>query len=111
MSAGGTGSVLITTSELKSAFQSKAPFGSTVLDSDHMYVYHSNANNNYVCFTPKANANRTGSVGPTLKCLSGVGIDAVLTDQGGSCVIPTTWTNDIGSSLANLLCVPEGGIQ
>ena len=112
LSAGGTGGVLVDTSELKSAFASKAPFASVIVDSDHMYVYHANSGDNYVCFTPKANANRTGSVGPTLKCLSGVGEDAILSDQDGTtCVIPPTWTNVIGAANANLLCVPEGSVE
>lgn len=110
LNTGATGA-LIVTSELKSAFQSKTPFTSTVLDSDHMYVFHSNANNNYVCFSPKANANRTGSVGMTLKCLSGTGAGAVLAGQSTTCVIPSPWTNAVSATNANLLCVPEGNVQ
>lgn len=113
LTAGDTGGgVLVGTSELKSAFSSKAPFKSVITDADHLYVYHSPAGNNYVCFTPKANANRTGSVGPTLKCLSATGATATLTDQDGTnCVIPPTWTNVIGAANANLLCVPEGNVN
>lgn len=111
MSAGGTDGALVQTSELKSAFESKTPFVANVLDSDHMYVFHSNAGNNYVCYTPKANANRTASVGLTLKCLSGTGDGATLTSQDTNCVIPNPWTNAISATNANLLCVPEGNIQ
>jgi hypothetical protein len=109
---------LILTSELKSAFQSKKPFGTPVLDTDHMYVYHSNANNNYVCFTPKASANRTGAIGPTLKCLSALGANATLGGQVGqqdnlnpNCKIPNPWVNTISATNANLMCVPEGAVQ
>jgi len=112
LTAGDTGGgVLVKTSELKSAFSSKAPYKTLITDSDHMYVYHSNAGDNYVCFTPKANANRTGSVGVTLKCLSGTGTGAALTNQGGTCIIPNPWVNTIGAANANLLCVPEGNVN
>ena len=103
---------LITSSELKGSFRGNEPFASPVLDTDHMYVYHNaGSNSNYVCFTPKATANRTGAMALQLKCLSTVGAGASLVDLGNGCTQPATWTTDIGASNANLLCVPDGKIN
>jgi len=122
--AGDAKGQLITTSELKSAFgSSKEPFVSTVIagGEDAMYMFHSN-DSNYVCFCPKANANRTGAIASQLKCLDRVETvndtqdvtDAVLIDLGVDCVAALdAKSNDfceLGGT-ANLLCVPEGKIQ
>jgi len=109
---------LITNSELKSSFMGKESYvalGTALREEDRMYAYHNGTtNDNYVCFHPKAAANRTvtGS-NIQLKCLSGVGLDATLTNYGGTCVIPTGgWdASGVSATNANLLCVPEGAIQ
>jgi len=116
---------LIVTSELKTAFgSSKKPFASTVIagSEDAMYMFHSN-DSNYVCFCPKANANRTGAVAASLKCLDRVESvnstsdvsTATLSDLGkNNCVAATdVKANDFCAlgSTANLLCVPEGNIN
>lgn len=108
---GGSSGVLVVTSELKGSFMGKEPFVGAVLDTDAMYVVHTGSGSNYVCYIPKANANRTGAVGPQLKCLSGVGDNVTLVDQDTDCVVPTTWTTAISGTTANLLCVPEGNIN
>lgn len=117
--------LLISTSELKSAFgSSKEPFVSTVEagDENAMYMFHSN-DSNYACFCPKANANRTGAMAPQLKCLDGVETvnDAAdvsahhLTNIGSDgCLAAldakaSTFCN-LSATSANLLCVPEGNI-
>lgn len=112
---------LISSSELKSSFMGKESFtnASTLKEEDKMYVYHNgDTNDNYVCFHPKAAANRIVSADGTslLKCLSGVGADATLINYGGACLVGGqangTWNaSSISSTNANLLCVPEGNIQ
>jgi len=107
---GSTGDgALIVTSELKTTFRGKESFSLSVAEQDRMYVYHDGtANSSYVCFTPKATANRTGAMVAKLKCLSGVGDDATLVDYGtGGCTAPSPWVYGIGDTNANLLCVPE----
>lgn len=118
---------LIKTSELKSVFAGKEQFRNTVLVStaDAMYVYHS-TDSNYVCFCPKAKANRTGPNAALLKCLAGVSptgdafASATLVDiDGATCTAPTeaeanetTFCSVNGAdTYANLMCVPEGNIQ
>jgi len=120
-----TNSQLISTSELKGAFAGKEPFKPTAISGseDAMYTFHSN-DSNYVCFCPKANANRTGAMVENLKCISNVSVpgSAVITadlvnagDTG--CSQPTatqaklTTFCNLGGTYANLLCVPEGDIQ
>ncbi|MDD2483184.1 MAG: type II secretion system protein [Candidatus Shapirobacteria bacterium] len=114
------GGQLITTSELKSAFTGKDFFkdiaAAELNGVDAVYAFHS-GDNNYVCYCPKANANRTGTVGTTLKCLNAVTDDgsAVLSDIGtGTCAVPAdpkaTDYCTIGASAANLMCVPEGNV-
>lgn len=107
---GSTGDgALIVTSELKTTFRGKESFSLSVAEQDRMYVYHDGtANGSYVCFTPKATANRTGSMVSKLKCLSGVGDATTLVDYGtGGCTVPSPWTYGVGDTNANLLCVPE----
>jgi type IV pilus assembly protein PilE len=112
------GGQLISTSELKSAFAGKDFFvsaNSGLSGVDAVYMYHS-GDNNYVCYCPKANANRTGTVGTTLKCLNGVLDDgsAELSDIDATCLIPADPKAadycTIGATAANLMCVPEGSI-
>lgn len=122
LGVGGSEGVLISTSELKGAFMGKEPFDSPQ-PQDRMYIYHNGEDSNYVCFVPKANANRTGTIADTLKCLSGLGSAVTLVDiAAGTCVnIPDGgWSADnllpgavdgTGVPYANLLCVPEGDIQ
>lgn len=123
---GAASGQLIDTSELKGAFgSSKEPFASTVTSGseDAMYMFHSN-DSNYVCFCPKANANRTGAIASQLKCLTRVetpnSADAVtastLADIGtGNCAAApdpkATGFCTISDAVANLLCVPEGSIN
>ncbi|HEX8923564.1 MAG TPA: prepilin-type N-terminal cleavage/methylation domain-containing protein [Patescibacteria group bacterium] len=113
VAAGFTGA-LIATSELKSSFQGKEPFASAqVPEIDMMYTYHSAAGNNYVCYHPKANANRTGTIATQLKCMSGIGSGVTLSDLNkNGCLAETNWaTLAIGAARANLICVPEGDVQ
>lgn len=115
LGAGTSNGVLITTSELKSAFTGKEPF-QTPDNVDLMYTYHNGSDSNYVCFVPKANANRTGSVATTLKCLTlASGTAANLADIGeNGCIAMTAdlWNEPTNllpdAARANLLCVPEG---
>lgn len=110
---------LMATSELKSAFAGKEPFNpanslNDVNEQDAVYLWHS-GDNNYVCYCPKANANRTGAAGATLKCLSGLDDtgNATLTDLGGACLTLDPKSDTfctIGVANANLICVPEGAI-
>jgi prepilin-type N-terminal cleavage/methylation domain-containing protein len=118
---------LIKTSELKGVFAGKEEFATTVTSgtADAMYIFHS-ADANYVCFCPKASANRTGASASELKCLAGVSTvagaysDATLIDVDGvNCTAPTEseasgsdfCAVDDGDTYANLMCVPEGSIQ
>lgn len=113
--SGATGGILIDSSELKSSFMGKDYFDTNVTPEDTMYVYH-NGNNgdNYVCYHPKANANRkvTNDTSVSLKCLNIAG--AVLSDYGeAGCTIPSTgWdSTTMSGTNANLICVPEGMVQ
>lgn len=126
---GASSGQLIDTSELKTAFgSSKEPFAGTVTvgSEDAMYMFHAN-DANYVCFCPKANANRTGAVASQLKCLDRV------EDVNGVAVVTTSVLADLGDTMgagtcaaatdpkansfcqlgttANLLCVPEGSVN
>lgn len=106
---GGSAGVLITTSELKSSFMGKESFASDAKPEDMMYVYHNGSDSNYVCFHPKAVANRQGSKLSDLKCIDpGAG---TLVDQDVTCVVPPTWTYVVGAANANVVCVPEGLVQ
>lgn len=119
---GGTAGVLVTTSELKSSFVGKEPFTSTD-PVNSMYVYHNGLDSNYVCFVPKATANKYtgGSVNPLLKCMQNTGGVYKLYDlndsvgAGGALCGEVDWkladANIIGPTKANLICVPEGAIN
>jgi len=122
--------LLMATSELKTAFSGKESFKSTVRSGseDAMYVFHSN-DNNYVCFCPKANANRTGAMASQLKCLSGITAagQSVIADgaellnvNDDTCAMVTDTTTvtpkstnycALSATVANMLCVPEGTIR
>lgn len=118
LGTGGTLGVLITTSELKSSFAGKEPFGASATAMDKMYVYNNGSDSNYVCFLPKATANRMSgsSPNPNLKCLK-TGATPTLTNVGDAsgCLavadwaVPANW--EPSETAANLLCVPEGIIQ
>lgn len=110
--------LLISTSELKSSFGSKAPFKSTATNTDKIYVYSNGSGVNYTCFCPKANINRTGTNGDNLKCISlnngSLGIDAEVKNIGAGCAKPSAFPStfcDPGGTIANMMCVPEGTVQ
>jgi len=110
---GTTNGELIKTSELKAPFASKAYFKASVPEIDRLYTYHNGSDSNYVCFVPKANANRTGTMATKLKCLT-MGVAPALTTVGTAPCAPmpsggwSTAANLLPSStIANLLCVPE----
>ena len=106
----GTGA-LITTSELKSSFAGKTPFSGSVAPIDMMYLYNNGSDGNYVCFVPKAKANRT--LYGQLRCVNG---DGTMTSPGeDSCTAmvadDTSWTQTttyLSATQAHFLCVPEG---
>ncbi|MBP9818205.1 type II secretion system protein [Candidatus Shapirobacteria bacterium] len=115
----GTTGELIQTSELKSSFTGKEPFATSVADQDAMYVYHNGRDSNYVCYCPKATANRSGPRQSELKCLMGtldtvdgaslenIGVNGCNTLPAGS-----NYSCAVGASgVANLICVPEGNIS
>lgn len=109
---GDTNSELINTSEIKSSFANKTPFTATVKDLDRLYMYHNGNDVNYVCFIPKAKANRTGAQGEKLKCLDTTATPPSLNSIGeGDCVVVEDWAEDgvmqPGASRANMMCVPE----
>jgi len=102
---------LIDTSELKSSFMGKKPFQSDAKDEDMLVAYHNaTTNSNYVCYFPKATANRTGTKASDLKC---IGTNVIL-NVGAGCTNPApgaTWTYVPSETVANASCVPEGDIQ
>lgn len=110
-----TGGALITSSELKSSFLGKESYASNLQEEDRMYIYHNGStNDNYVCFHPKAAANRVVSGGTSaLKCLNSysAGTGTLVDYDGTDCTVPATWSTAIADGVANLLCVPEGSIQ
>ncbi len=106
---GTSDGVLITTSELKSSFMGKEPFSGSPKPEDVMYVYHNGSDSNYVCFHPKAVANRQGSKLADLKCIDPVG--ETLVDQSATCLVPNPFTYVPSDVAANVVCVPEGLVQ
>ncbi len=122
--------LLISTSELKSSFAGKEPFvfdGDSEVDlesNNAMYVF--NGDSTYVCFCPKAKANRVDTVGASLKCLRDVNIkngelsnNAKLFDVGTDTCVQAASPTDVNSPnfcnlddtdhvYANMMCVPEG---
>ena len=113
----GVAGSLITSSELKNSFMGKESYETGLREEDRMYVYHNGTtNDNYVCFHPKAAANRVLVGDPptstSLKCVDTA--TAVINDYGeNSCAIPSGgWdASAVSATNANLICVPEGAIQ
>lgn len=110
--------VLISTSELKSAFLGKEAFQTTPKEINKFFVYHNGGDSNYVCFHPAASANKTGAAAANLKCMSASGSKdtaAKLLNVGTGCTVPTSdqWqdTDLKTATLANMLCVPEGTVN
>jgi len=110
---GDSPGLLVSTSELKGSFAGKAPFQVGAVEEDRMYVVHNgDTNDNYVCFHPKAAANRTQT--SLLKCLDTS--TKVLYNYNGNnstCVKPASWSSASlapTGTAANLMCVPEGEI-
>jgi len=113
ISVGNTVGALIESSELKTSFVGKKPFATAPQPEDMLYVYHnSDGNSNYVCYFPKATANRTGSKAADLKCID-VTNNVILDQSTGTngCAIPSTWSYTPSATVANVACVPEGLIQ
>ncbi len=125
-SVGATGE-LISTSELKSTFAGKEPFvpksgALRVAVEDVMWTYNNGVDGNFVCYCPKANANRTGQVANSLKCID-FGSNSVVNIGNGCTQIPSTTASyctagianpvaPAGGALgANMLCVPEGALN
>jgi prepilin-type N-terminal cleavage/methylation domain-containing protein len=108
---GDTNSELINTSEIKGSFANKTPFTATAKAIDRLYMYHNGNDVNYVCFIPKAKANRTGAQGEKLKCLNTEATPPSLNSIGGDCVAVDNWTENEslqpGPGRANMMCVPE----
>lgn len=107
---------LVNTSELKSSFSSKKPFLETVLPEDVLYVYHNaTSNSNYVCYFPKATANRSAAKASDLKCVDAA--NGTIIDQStgtGACAVlgsGEAWSYAPSATVANVACVPEGSIQ
>lgn len=111
VSVGTSIGALIESSELKTSFAGKKPFAvGSAMPEDMLYVYHNaSGNSNYVCYFPKATANRTGNKASDLKCVDLAGGEII--DQSTTCVVPTDWTYVPSSTTANVACVPEGSIQ
>lgn len=113
--------LLISTSELKSAFTGKTPFTADLNvatnNVDAMYIYQNGIDSNYVCFVPKATANRSKVA--DLKCMTIIAGTQVATltdyDAGDpNCDAVSDWTAGEmvpTAGIANLMCVPEGAVQ
>jgi len=105
----GTTGVLITTSELKSSFAAKAPFNTSSSAVDLMYAYNNGSDSNYVCYIPKARANRSRY--GDLRCLSVVYGMTNHDDTDCTAIGETdaAWNSGafFGTGYAHFLCVPE----
>ena len=112
--AGGEG-VLITTSELKASFAAKTPFQTGADAIDMMYTYYDGSDSSYVCYVPKAKANRT--LLGMLRCVSPY-VDATHGgmqnpgENGCSSIAPTSdeWNDQDTYAVpesAYWMCVPE----
>lgn len=105
---GSTDSPLVQTSEIKTSFLNKTPFKDNAQPMDMFYAYTDGADTNYVCFFPKAKANRTGEQGAKLKCVDPVG--HTISAQSDTCILAEAddWANVAPSAtVANMMCVPE----
>lgn len=118
----GTPGVLISTTELKSAFGSKPYFTEDLTAStnyvDALYVVNNGGDSNYVCYIPKAQANRSKTT--SLMCLSALGAAGVhlysvgQTQNGNTCVVPPDWTAaNLQPNVTNayFICVPQGVVN
>jgi hypothetical protein len=123
----GTPGVLISTTELKSAFASKPYFtedlNASTNNVDALYVVNNGSDSNYVCYVPKAKANQSKIT--SLMCLTGfdpIGGHGVATHllsvgqaQGANtCAVPADWSaaNLVpGSYNAYFICVPQGQVN
>lgn len=101
--------ILITTSELKSSFAAKTPFGADATAVDLMFVYNDGSDSNYVCYVPKAKANRS-QLG-MLRCLSYAnGLSEPGDTTTGCANAPdNSWTRTsyLSDTAAYFMCVPE----
>ncbi|MFA4827093.1 MAG: type II secretion system protein [Candidatus Shapirobacteria bacterium] len=105
----GTTGILITTDELKASFVNKDPWKSQGQTVDDMTAITDGQSSNYVCFCPKAMANRTDDL--KMKCIdvankkvTAVGIDTCIaaTDPKAA-----TFCDAPSAAKANVMCVPE----
>jgi len=124
VTAAGTGATgpLIATSELKTSFAQKEPFSASAQLVDIMYAYSNGSDGNFVCFIPKARANRTNY--GELRCLGSADDPSAMLkpgDVGCQALIETStaWntsgsgnpvTDYYMSGYAQFICVPDSGI-
>ncbi len=113
--AAGQYGELVNTSELKSSFAGKAPFQANPLPEDNFWLFHNgNSGSNYVCYFPKANADRSSAKAANLKCLDPA-IPALFDYVPGaaSCGITqvSNWSYVPSAANPNLICVPEGKVN
>lgn len=108
---------LISTSELKSSFAAKKPFVAAPNPEDMFYTYHSSTtNDNYVCYFPKAKANRDpATAGLSLKCVDTANNKIINIGSEGcvqqSSAPGSTWSYVPSNIVANVSCVPEGALN
>lgn len=111
----GTTGALISTTELKSAFEGKSYFTESFAvpanNVDAMYVVNNGSDSNYVCYVPKASANRAKTA--NLMCLTAIGTTGVHLRSYGQagCMAVSDWTaaNMVpNATSAFLICVPQG---
>lgn len=107
---------LIASSELKSSFLGKESYVEDLTEENRMYAYHNGTtNSNYVCFHPKAAANRVLTAAGTstfLKCIDAA--NTTIIDFGDdNCTLDpdADWSSVPSAIVANVICVPEGSIQ
>lgn len=109
--------VLIETSELKSSFAGKDEFpllgGGGTNGHPELAMWlakEANSNTFYVCYVPKANANKTDV--SKMRCLTAAGVVSKAEADGGAGVCATgnvaVWTSPVTDGLqAMFRCVPE----
>jgi len=103
----GTTGVLITTDELKPSFIGKDPWVAGTSADNKMTALTDGSSTNYVCFCPKAVANRKDAL--KMKCISGNGILPV---GSGTCALVANpkaldFCAAPSATKANVMCVPE----
>jgi prepilin-type N-terminal cleavage/methylation domain-containing protein len=98
--------VLITTDELKASFIGKEPWVTGALPADKLEAITDGSSTNYVCFCPKAVANRKDLA--KMKCISG---NTVIPAAATGCVLTdpkaVTFCDAPSATKANRMCVPE----